>query len=231
MARQDRDSQYGGGSYSSASNRSGRTQSYGGGDNNRETYRTSTTYQKSVTPTVLQKSKEQLEKDKIKKQMEDFANYTYQEPKFMPSIAGKIFSKLFGEKSFEVNKAYYTKNVIGKTNPITGKAYAGSIEDFQSYMRGRGMGTLDAMGRTVPQTSRRDDRRIINQVQQAAVNQAPAGPTTSEMSLSTAAFDTERTAAQEALAVKKRGRKETILTSTTGLGSTSPIVAKKTLLG
>ena len=228
MARQDKDSQYGGGSYSSKDNKSNRSQSYGGGDNNRETYRTSTTYQKSVTPTVLQKSKEQLEKDKIKKQMENFANYTYQAPKFMPSIAGKIFSKLFGEKSFEVNKAYYTKNVIGKTNPITGKAYAGSIEDFQSYMRGRGMGTLDAMGRTVP---RRDDRRIISQVQQAAVNQAPAGPTTSEMSLSTAAFDTERTAAQEALDVKKRGRKQTILTSTTGLGSTSPIVTKKTLLG
>lgn len=230
MARQDRDSQYGGGSYSSASNRSGRTQSYGGGDNNRETYRTSTTYQKSVTPTVLQKSKEQLEKDKIKKQMEDFANYTYQPPNTISPVVNFI-AGIFGKKGFEVNKAYYSKNVIGKTNPITGKAYAGSIEDFQSYMRGRGMGTLDAMGRTVPQTSRGDDRRIISQVQQAAVNQAPVGPTTSEMSLSTAAFDTERTAAQEALAVKKRGRKQTILTSTTGLGSTSPIVAKKTLLG
>ena len=33
MARQDRDSQYGGGSYSSSSNQSGRGQSYGGGNN------------------------------------------------------------------------------------------------------------------------------------------------------------------------------------------------------
>ena len=38
MARQDRDSQYGGGSYNSSTNNSGRTQSYGG-DNNRENYR------------------------------------------------------------------------------------------------------------------------------------------------------------------------------------------------
>jgi hypothetical protein len=41
MARQDRDSQYGSGSYgsyNSSTNNSGRTQSYGG-DNNRENYR------------------------------------------------------------------------------------------------------------------------------------------------------------------------------------------------
>lgn len=225
MARQDRDSQYGGGSYSSSSNRSTRSQSYGGGNDNRESYRTSTTYNKPISKTVLTKNKEDLEKAKIKKQMEDFANYTYQEPKFVPTIAGTIFSKLFGEKSFEVNKAYYTKNVIGKTNPITGQAYAGSIEDFQSYMRGRGMGTLDAMGRTIPQRSRRDDRRIVTQVQQAAVSQATTGPTAAEVSQSSATD-----AAQDTLLVKKRGRRQTILTDAQGLGSTAT-VAKKKLLG
>ncbi len=81
--------------------------------------------------------------------MVDFANYTYKPPEFIPSIVGNIYSKTIGEKTFNVNKAYYERNVIGKINPATGKAYSANVEEFQSYMKGRTGGTLDAMGRTI----------------------------------------------------------------------------------
>ena len=35
-------------------------------------------------------------RNKMKKDMEDFANYTYEPPKFVPSIVGNVASKLFG---------------------------------------------------------------------------------------------------------------------------------------
>jgi hypothetical protein len=223
MARRDRDSQYGGGSYKSSSNKSTRSQSYGGGDNNRENYRTSTTYQTSVSKTLLERNKQQLEQDRIKKQMQDFANYTYQPPNTISPVVNLI-AGFVGEKGFEVNKAYYTKNVIGKTNPVTGKAYAGSIEDFKTYMTGRSSGTLDAMGRSMPTTSRRDDRRIVTQVQKTAVSQSPAGPTDAEVSQSSSTD-----AAQDTLLVKKRGRRQTILTDPQGLGGTATVTKKKLL--
>lgn len=126
-------SHFGGGSKKSSSK----------GNSARESYRTSSSYQSSG-----KKASAITERQSIKKEMTDFANYSYQPPKtFSPTV--NLIAGLVGEKGFNVNKDYYTKNVIGKTNPKTGKAYSGSIADYQSYMKGRGSGTLDAMGRTV----------------------------------------------------------------------------------
>ena len=91
-------------------------------------------------------------RNKMKKDMEDFANYTYEKPtglaKFSP-VSQLLDVTGIGKKTFEVNKEYYSKNVIGKTNPKTGEAYAGTIDDFKGYMSGRTSGELDAMGRTI----------------------------------------------------------------------------------
>ena len=47
------------------------------------------------------------------------------------------------QKSFEINRAYFQKNVAGKLG------YQNTVADYQRYITGRGQGTLDAMGRTI----------------------------------------------------------------------------------
>jgi len=124
--------------------RTGNHNTNGVADNNRESYKTSNAYK------VEAKKAAKISKaNKIKQDMVDFKNYSYTPPKFVPSIVGSVSSKLFGKKSFEVNKSYYEKNLIGKTNLATGKAYSASVEDYKSYMSARGSGSIDAMGREV----------------------------------------------------------------------------------
>ena len=38
-----------------------------------------------------------------------------------------------GEKTFKINKEYYTRNVLVKQILETGEAYAGTIDDFKTY--------------------------------------------------------------------------------------------------
>ena len=91
--------------------RTGNHNTNGVADNNRESYKTSNAYK------VEAKKAAKISKaNKIKQDMVDFKNYSYTPPKFVPSIVGSVSSKLFGKKSFEVNKSYYEKNLIGKTN-------------------------------------------------------------------------------------------------------------------
>jgi len=130
------------------------------------------------------------------------------------------------QKTLEKNVDFF------KNDPRTKKArqkYGVTDTGYKQYMEDRSAGVIDAAGNRIPQ--RRDDRRIVTQVQKEAVAQATSGPTTSEVSLATSAYDTERTAAQETIATKKRGRKQTILTSSTGLGGSEPLISKKKLLG
>lgn len=129
-----------------SSNKSKSTKS-SGGNSNRESYRTGSSYQSSG-----KKASSISQKNAIKKEMNDFANYSYQKPqglaKFSP-VAQFFDITGIGKKAHEVNKAYYQKNVIGKTNPATGKPYSASITEYKNYLKGRTAGTLDAMGRTI----------------------------------------------------------------------------------
>jgi hypothetical protein len=138
MARQDRDSQYGGGSYNSSKNNSGRTQSYGG-DNNRENY-TNTPAAKASAKKAATISKA----NKIKNDATAFDNYKYT-AKFTGSILGNrhLILQVLGEKGFYANKSYYEKNVIGKNN------FTKSIDSYKDYMNKRGSGEIDAMGRAI----------------------------------------------------------------------------------
>lgn len=209
MAREDAQSQYGGGSYSSSENRSDRGQSYGGGNNNRETYRTSNAYK-----VASKKAAEIAAKNKIKQDMVDFKNYSYQPPKFVPSLAGTVLSKMFGKKAFEVNKSFYERNVIGKTNPVTGKAYAASVEDYQGYMSGRGAGTIDAYGREVSNTGNGGGSYVVEK-NIGGKTLLTTAPTTAEVSQSKA------TELEDSIELRKKrviakGRSPTIMTGVTG---------------
>ena len=215
MARQDRDSQYGGGSYNSEKNNSGRTQSYGG-DNNRENY-TNTPAAKASAKKAATISKA----NKIKNDATAFDNYTYTAPKFAGSILAIALGGI-GKKGFETNKAYYEKNVIGKNN------FTKSIDSYKDYMSKRGSGEIDAMGRAISGGGNGGNTQpgITKNIGGSTIQ--TTAPTTAEVSQSEAA-----NADAAALKVKKRGRSQSIMTSSKGVTKTSTdySLGKKSLLG
>jgi hypothetical protein len=216
MARQDRDSQYGGGSYNSSTNNSGRTQSYGG-DNNRENYRN--------TPAAKASAKKAAtisKANKIKNDATAFNNYAYTK-KFTPSILGMTLNVTgLAEKGFYANKSYYEKNVIGKND------FTKSIDSYKSYMSKRGSGEIDAMGRAISGGGNGGNTQpgITKNIGGSTIQ--TTAPTTAEVSQSEAA-----NADAAALKVKKRGRSASIMTSSQGVTKTSPnySLGKKSLLG
>ena len=215
MARQDRDSQYGGGSYNSEKNNSGRTQSYGG-DNNRENY-TNTPAAKASAKKAATISKA----NKIKNDATAFDNYTYTAPKFAGSILAIALGGI-GKKGFETNKAYYEKNVIGKNN------FTKSIDSYKDYMSKRGSGEIDAMGRAI---SGGGGGGVPNS--SGGPNITQTAPTTAEVSQSEAANADADTEANRLLKIKKRGRSQSIMTGSKGVTKTSTdySLGKKSLLG
>ena len=201
------------------------TTPYSAGDDNRQNYKISKTYNTSVSKETLAANKKALEKAKMKKDMEDFANLKYEPPKFVPSIVGTVFSKVLGEKTFNVNKEYYTKNVIGKINPKTGKAYGGTVEDFETYMKGRGSGDLDAMGRTINRNDNDGGGRVV--IEKNVGGSTILTETKTEAEKTAEAKQDEE---YDARKTKRRGRRRTILTSQTG-ASGNLVLGKPSLLG
>jgi len=189
-------------------------------DNNKVNYQTST-----IGKANAKKAAAISKRNKMKKDMEDFANYTYEPPKFVPSVVGTVFSKVLGEKTFNVNKEYYTKNVIGKTNPKTGEAYAGTIDDFKTYMKGRGSGELDAMGRTINNRDNDGGGRVVIEKNVGGSTILTETKTEAEKTA-----DAKADAEYDARKTKRKGRRMTILTSQSG-ASGNFVLGKRTLLG
>jgi hypothetical protein len=216
MARQDRDSQYGGGSYNSSTNNSGRTQSYGG-DNNRENYRN--------TPAAKASAKKAAtisKANKIKNDATAFDNLKFTK-KFTPSILGMTLNVTgLAEKGFYANKSYYEKNVMGKNN------FTKSIDSYKDYMSKRGSGEIDAMGRAISGGGNGGNTQpgITKNIGGSTIQ--TTAPTTAEVSQSEAA-----NADAAALKVKKRGRSQSIMTSSKGVTKTSAnySLGKPSLLG
>jgi len=189
--------------YSTKNYSSPTTSSGGGGDNRRENYRN--------TPAAKASAKKAAtisKANKIKNDATSFDNYTYTAPKLIPSILAKALDATgIAKKGFEVNKAYYEKNVIGKNN------FTKSIDSYKDYMNKRGRGEVDAMGRAIsgggntqPGITKNIGGRTIQ----------TTAPTEAEVSQSEAA-----NADAAALKVKKRGRSQSIMTSSKGVTKTS----------
>ena len=195
----------------------------GGGSSNRETYRTSNAYKAT---TISPKAKAKVAADIAKDNAKEFKDYSYQPPKFVPSIVGSVASKLFGKKSFEVNKAYYEKNLIGKTNLATGKEYSASVEDYKSYMSARGSGSIDAMGREV--VGGNDGGQVVEK-NIGGRTLLTTAPTTAEVSQSKAA-QVEDSEELRKKRVKAKGRSPTIMTGVTGVTG-GLTLGKPSLLG
>ena len=164
-------------------------------------------------------SSEKTNKNPAKDNATSFDNLKYEGSKAPSLIAKTLDATGIAKKTFEVNKAYYEKNVIGKNN------FTKSIDSYKDYMSKRGRGEVDAMGRAIsgggntqPGITKNIGGRTIQ----------TTAPTTAEVSQSEAA-----NADAAALKVKKRGRSASIMTGARGVTKTAAnySLGKPSLLG
>ena len=205
--------------------RTGNHNTNGVADNNRESYKTSNAYKATkISPKAKAKVAADIAKDNAKK----FKDYSYKPPKFVPSIIATGLDKLgISKKAFEVNKSYYEKNVIGKINPATGKAYSASVEEYQGYLKGRSGGNLDAMGRAISNNDNGGGQLVEKNIGGRTL--LTTAPTTAEVSQSNAA-QVEDSEELRKKRVKAKGRSPTIMTGVTGVTG-GLTLGKPSLLG
>lgn len=199
-------------------------------NNNRETYRTTTYTTTKVSEATKRRNQLALDLQKQKQDAEAFKNYSYTKPtglaKFSP-IAQIMDITGLGKKGFEVNKSYYEKNVKGKAKP-GGGFYGASIEDFQGYMKGRGSGTVDAMGRTISNNDNGGGSYVVEK-NIGGKTLLTTTPTTAEVSQAKAA-QVEDSIELKKRRVKAKGRSPTIMTGVTG-ATGGLTLGKPSLLG
>ena len=212
-----------GGSKSKSKSKSKTTTSFNSNDDRRQNY------QATSKTKISKKAKAKVKNDKKKDNTKRFDDSKYEGPKGLPTILGTILDKTgLAKKGFDVNKAYYEKNVVGKNN------YTKSPEDFKRYMASRGSGKVDALGRPTNGSgaangSGNDNKpkgielaksvdEKVTEVQKDSVNKVK-GPTTIEMS-----------AADINVSNKRKGRRATNMTAKKTLTKDFKL-SKKTLLG
>jgi len=132
----------------------------------RESYRTSKSYQSSVSGKQARASKERVQASNDKAKLDN-----YQIPKSNTGIKTLDFAlnvtQPVRQKTFEVNRDYYKENIAGK------RGYKDTFTDYQRYITGRGEGTLDAMGRPIQSNDRGDNQRTILASSQEQTTQTP----------------------------------------------------------
>jgi hypothetical protein len=202
----------------------------GGGTNNRENYRTTTYTTTKVSAATKRRNELALKVAKEKKDAEAFKNYSYTKPtglaRFSPLVQVMDITGI-GKKTFEVNKSYYERNVIGKAKP-GGGFYGASIDDYKGYMQGRGSGTVDAMGRTINNRDEGSGSYIVEK-NIGGRTLLTTTPTTAEVSQSKAA-QAEDSIELKKRRVKAKGRSPTIMTGVTG-ATGGLTLGKPSLLG
>jgi len=169
-------------------------------------------------------TKENLNPQEDNYQQNELENYQIKDSD-APGVIGAILNLTKGarQKSFEVNRDYYQKNVVGKGD------YKNTFEDYERYITGRSQGNLDAMGRTITQ---KDDGGNNQPAQETIIKKNIGG---SEIKTTQAKIDEQRAKDDEydIRKVKKQGRKRYTLTSSKGVTQVSSdySLGKKSLLG
>ena len=171
------------------------------------------------TQKVSTDAKAKVTADIVKDNATAFNNLRYTQSN---TFLGKIANTFgIGEKSFNANKSYYEKNVVGKNN------FTRSVDSYKDYMKKRGSGEIDSMGRTKRTGSGSDNNNVINEVTKNA-------PTVAEVSqVTTADAAAEDTEANRLLKIKKKGRSKSILSGSQGVTKMAAdySLGKKSLLG
>lgn len=116
------------------------------------------------------------------------------------------------QKSFEINRDYFQKNVAGKLG------YQNTLADYTRYITGRSQGTLDAMGRTIAKGDSGG-----NQMQTQTPQTQPPQTTVPETE------EEAKKKKRSALGIGYGGSQRTILTSS--IGDEAEANVSKTILG
>ena len=195
------------------------TTSSGSGGGQNSNYNQYTAY----TPAQVKSGKIKVDKDIAKTKSAELSNYKVKKiPAIIPGSTILNSLTKYRQKSFEGNKNYFRENVVGKLG------YEDTLDSYKNYMTKRGAGTADAMGRTIANGSGNGNTQpgITKNIGGSTIQ--TTAPTTAEVSQSEAA-----NADAAALKVKKRGRSQSIMTSSQGVTKTSPnySLGKKSLLG
>ena len=192
-------------------------------DSNRERQRETSKYTK-----VSKKAKAKVQTDRDNDSRDKLTNYQLPKVKsvgVLPIILNA--AQKFRQKTFEVNRDYFRKNVVGKNN------YKDTFESYEKYIKGRSGGNLDAMGRNINTPGGgRDNPQGIELAKSSTGSATVKGPgeIQKDAANNKGTTDNTMTAAQINVANKRKGKKVTNQTAKKVLTEDYKL-SKKILLG
>ena len=190
-------------------------------NNNRESYRTSTSYQKSVSPSRVKSSKKEYELAVGRSRLDNLK--VKKVPIGVPFSTILNAGQKFRQKTLDRNVEYL------KGLKSRGKAtqYELTDEGYKEYIRDRSAGKIDAAGNINPNFGRDNGG---NQSTQPIIVERNIGGSTVQTTEAKLAEEKAQSEEYDARKTKRRGRRRTILTSQTGATGNLQL-GKKSLLG
>jgi len=187
---------------------------------------------KGGTYTTTQPTSEQIKKNKEAVELATGKSKldNYEIPKSdAPGVIGAALNltQPLRQKSFEVNREYYQKNVVGKGN------YKDTFDDYERYIKGRSEGKLDAMGRTITSTGG-GDSKVTEAPKETVKTSMLSQPVEAEDETKVETVKKEKKEDEyDVRKIKKKGRRRNILTSSKGVTTVSAdySLGKPSLLG
>ena len=181
------------------------------------------------TQTVSKKAKAKVQTDRDNDSRDKLSNYKIKKmPAFFPGATILNVGQKFRQKKFEGNRDYFREKVVGKNN------YKDTFESYESYIKGRSTGKLDAMGRVINTGVARGGGNDNNtqgiQLAKAATGTATVkGPKEIQKDAANTTV-TKMSAGQINIANKRKGRINTNITAKKTLDKNYTL-SQKTLLG
>jgi len=186
-------------------------------------------YQATSKTKISKKAKAKVQTDRDNDSSDKLSNYKVKKvPAIIPGSTILNAGIKVRQKTFEVNRDYFRKNVVGKNN------YKDTFESYESYIKGRSTGKLDAMGRVINTGVARGGGNDNNtqgiQLAKAATGTATVkGPKEIQKDAANTTV-TKMSAGQINIANKRKGRIKTNITAKKTLDKNYTL-SQKTLLG
>ena len=193
-------------------------------NNNRESYRTSTSYQKSVSPSRVKSSKKEYELAVGRSRLDNLK--VKKVPIGVPFSTILNAGQKFRQKTLDRNVEYF------KGLKSRGKAtqYELTDEGYKEYMKDRSAGKIDAAGNINTNFGRDNGGNQSTQSTQPIIVEKNIGGSTVQTTEAKLAEEKAESEEYDARKTKRRGRRRTILTSQTGATGNLQL-GKKSLLG
>ena len=193
-------------------------------NNNRESYRTSTSYQKSVSPSRVKSSKKEYELAVGRSRLDNLK--VKKVPIGVPFSTILNAGQKFRQKTLDRNVEYF------KGLKSRGKAtqYELTDEGYKEYIRDRSAGKIDAAGNINPNFGRDNGGNQSTQSTQPIIVEKNIGGSTVQTTEAKLAEEKAQSEEYDARKTKRRGRRRTILTSQTGATGNLQL-GKRSLLG